>query len=101
MDFARGAAVAVILGCWAGASAAGPISGACLKSDRQAANASLCGCIQEVADQVLRGPDQRRAAKFFADPDKAHETWMSQATKDDAFWERYKAFGASAQASCG
>ena len=93
------AALAVMV--WTGAATAGPISSACMRSDRQAANVALCGCIQAVADQVLRGPDQRRAAKFFADPDKAHEIWMSQATKDDAFWDRYKAFGASAQASCG
>ena len=80
---------------------AGPISGACMKSDRQAANAALCGCIQQVADQVLKGTEQRRAAKFFADPERAHEVWMSQSASDDAFWERYKAFGATAQASCG
>lgn len=101
MSFARFAAVAVVVGCWAGTAAAGPISNACLKSDRQAASAALCGCIQQVADQVLKGSEQRRAAKFFADPDQAHAAWMSQSASDDAFWERYKAFGASAQASCG
>jgi hypothetical protein len=92
---------AAVLVFWAGLAAAGPISSACMKSDRQAANAALCGCIQQVADQVLKGSEQRRAAKFFADPDKAHEAWMSQRASDDAFWERYKLFGASAQASCG
>jgi hypothetical protein len=101
MGFARVAALAVVAGCWAGIAAAGPISSACMKSDRQAANAALCGCIQQVADQVLKGSEQRRAAKFFADPEKAHEAWMSQRASDDAFWERYKAFGASATASCG
>ena len=101
MGFADCAAVAVVLGCVVGAAAAGPISGACMKSDRQAANAVLCGCIQQVADQVLKGSDQRRAAKFFADPEKAHEAWMSQSASDDVFWQRYKVFGASAQASCG
>lgn len=101
MDYVRGTAVAVVLSLWASVPSAGPISNACMKSDRQAASAALCGCIQQVADQVLRGPDQRRAAKFFADPDRAHDTWMSQSAADDAFWDRYKAFGASATASCG
>ena len=91
----------VVLAFGAGAAVAGPISSACMKSDRQAASASLCGCIQQVADQLLKGSEQRRAAKFFADPEKAHEVWISQSASDDAFWERYKAFGASAQASCG
>jgi hypothetical protein len=49
---------------------------------------------------TLPGGDQRRAAKFFADPDRAHETWMSQRDSDDAFWERYKNFGATAEAYC-
>ena len=79
---------------------AGPIERACLRSDRDAANRRVCSCIQQVADMTLRGGDQRRAAKFFADPDRAHETWMSQRESDDAFWERYKNFGATAEAYC-
>ena len=81
-------------------AAAGPIERACLRSDRDAANRQVCSCIQQVADMTLRGTDQRRAAKFFADPDRAHETWMSQRESDDAFWERYKNFGATAEAYC-
>ena len=81
-------------------SHAGPIERACLRSDRDAANRSVCSCIQQVADMTLRGGDQRRAAKFFSDPDRAHETWMSQRESDDAFWERYKNFGATAEAYC-
>ncbi len=83
------------------ALAGGPIESACMRSDRRAANRALCGCIQDVADDTLRGADQRRAAKFFKDPDKAHEVWMSKSKSDDEFWKRYKAFGAAAQASCG
>lgn len=79
---------------------AGPIERACLRSDRDAANRRVCSCIQQVADMTLRGSDQRRAAKFFSDPDRAHETWMSQRASDDAFWERYKTFGATAEATC-
>ena len=101
MGFVKLATVAVVIGVGAGAEMAGPISSACMKSDRQAASAALCGCIQQVADQVLQGSDQRRAAQFFADPDKAQAAWRSQSSSDDRFWDRYKAFGASAQASCG
>ena len=79
---------------------AGPIERACLRSDRDAANRRLCACIQQVADMTLRGSDQRRAAGFFSDPDRAHETWLSQRANDDAFWERYKNFGATAEAYC-
>jgi hypothetical protein len=79
---------------------AGQIERACLRSDRDAANRALCSCIQQVADMTLRGGDQRRAAAFFRDPDRAHETWMSKRDSDDAFWERYKNFGATAEAYC-
>lgn len=79
---------------------AGQIERACLRSDRDAANRALCACIQQVADMTLRGSDQRRAAAFFRDPDRAHETWMSKRDSDDAFWERYKAFGSTAEAYC-
>lgn len=81
-------------------AAAGPIESACLRSDRKAANRALCDCIQQVADQTLRSSDQRRAATFFKDPDKAHKVWMSKNNSDDAFWDRYKAFGAQAEAYC-
>lgn len=83
-----------------GAAQAGPIERACLQSDRDAANRSVCRCIQQVADQTLGGSDQRRAAKFFGDPDKANDVWLSQTRADDAFWDRYKAFGSQAEAYC-
>lgn len=79
---------------------AGPIERACLRSDRDAANRRLCACIQQAADMTLRNSDQRRAAAFFRDPDRAHDAWMSQRAADDAFWERYKNFGATAEAYC-
>ena len=82
------------------AMAGGPIERACMKSDRQAANRQLCGCIQDVADDMLRGSDQRRAATFFKDPDKAQNVWLSKSKSDDEFWKRYKAFGAEAQSVC-
>lgn len=93
-------AIALVLTASASMSEAGPIERACLSSDRAAANRALCGCIQQVADMTLQGSDQRRAAAFFKDPEKAHATWMSQSASDDAFWDRYKNFGSTAEAYC-
>jgi hypothetical protein len=85
----------------AGAATAGPIENACNRSDRDAASRSLCNCIQAVADQTLRNSDQRRAAKFFNNPELAHKTWMSKSKSDDAFWDRYQVFADQAAAFCG
>jgi hypothetical protein len=94
------ALAAAVLPVMSAAAFAGPIERACLRSDRAAANRSLCGCIQEAADLTLSGAEQRRAAGFFNDPDKAHSVWLSKSDRDDAFWDRYKAFGATAEAYC-
>ena len=80
--------------------ASGPISKACLRSDRKAANRRLCGCIQAVADRQLRGGDQRLAARFYADPHRAQEVKMSKRASDDAFWDRYKRYSEVASQSC-
>jgi hypothetical protein len=98
VSWAGAAAFSVLV--LAGAAHAGPVSGACNASSRSAATPSLCACIQRVADQTLRGTDQRRVATFFRDPDKAQVVRMSQRDADDAFWERYVAFGQRAEASC-
>lgn len=76
------------------------IEQACMRSDRSAATRSTCRCIQRVADQILTSPDQRRAASFFRDPDKAQETRMSDRARDEKFWDRYRHFGNSASAIC-
>ncbi|NBO20765.1 MAG: hypothetical protein EBU97_02185 [Rhodobacteraceae bacterium] len=101
--FATFAALAVIaLVSGAGmATAAGVIEGACLKSERGAGQTQLCGCIQQAADMTLIPSDQRRAAKFFANPDEAQATLISKSASDDAFWDRYKAFGQAAEGMCG
>ncbi|NHB75492.1 hypothetical protein [Rhodobacter calidifons] len=93
------AACAALLPVMTTLALAGPIERACMASDR-GANRSLCGCIQQAADMTLSGSDQRRAAKFFKDPEAAHATWVSQSKADDAFWERYKSFGQTAEAYC-
>ncbi len=80
--------------------AAGPVETACNRSSRDAANPMLCDCIQQVADMTLTGGDQRRAAGFFKDPEKAHKVWMSKSKSDDLFWDRYKSFGEMAEAYC-
>lgn len=81
-------------------ASAGPIESACMKSNRQAANRSLCSCIQQVADVTLRGGDQRLAASFFKNPERAQKVHMSQSQRDDAFWRRYVNFGKQAAQSC-
>jgi hypothetical protein len=91
---------ALSLMCMAGVASAGPIEGACMKSNRDAANRTLCSCIQQVADITLNGSDQRRAASFFKDPDQAQKVRMSKTDQDDAFWERYKSFGEQASLAC-
>ena len=93
-------AAAVAVSGMASAALAGPIEGACLRTERAAGNRALCNCIQSAADQTLRWSDQRKAAKFFTNPDRAQQVRMSKSDGDNAFWARYKAFGQTAQASC-
>ncbi len=93
-------AVAVSAVSFAGAAFAGPIERACLRSDKAAANRATCSCIQQVADMTLTGGDQRKAAKFFDDPERAQDVFLSKRAGDDAFWDRYKNFGATAEAYC-
>jgi hypothetical protein len=96
----RVAAAAFVGSLMLSAASAGPIERACVRSDRDAANRSVCSCIQSVADQNLTNGDQRRAAKFFSDPDRAQEVRVSDSARDEAFWQRYVAFGELAEAYC-
>ena len=79
---------------------AGVIERACLSSERASGNRALCGCIQSAADRTLTGSDQRTAARFFRDPDRAQQVRMSDRARDRAFWERYRAFGSYAERVC-
>ncbi|AJE45586.1 hypothetical protein [Celeribacter indicus] len=83
------------------AASAGAIERACLQSDRAAGNRSLCGCIQQVADVTLSNRDQRQAAKFFKNPQKAQDIRQSDNRSHEEFWRRYKAFGDAASNFCG
>lgn len=82
------------------ALAGGPIEKACNRSDRSGATSSMCSCIQQAADQTLSNSDQRRAAKFFEDPEKAQEVRLSTRSADDAFWDRYRNFTDTASSYC-
>lgn len=81
-------------------SASGPIGSACISAGRSGASGALCSCVQAAANQTLGGSDQARAAEFFADPEKAQSTRMSDSSASEAFWERYRNFVSMAEAMC-
>src|SRR5680860_1887847 len=68
-------------------NASGPLKNACLASDRKVRSPQLCGCIQAVADRSLSNGDQRRAAKFYSDPQAAQDTRQSSKASDESFWQ--------------
>ena len=78
----------------------GDISTACLAADRSAASPALCSCIQQVANQSLSSGDQARAAAFFYEPQLAQDTRQSDNRRDEAFWDRYRAFTDLASEIC-
>lgn len=78
----------------------GEIERACQKSDRQAATAERCGCIQKVADATLNRTERRKVARWFADPHMAQVVRQSDRRSDEALWLRYKAFGERAEQVC-
>ena len=95
----RFAAVAVLAGVVASPLFANQIERACLKSDRGGSRA-ICGCIQDAANLTLTTKDQRLAATFFADPDRAQEIRQSKRSSHEVFWQRYKNFGQTAELFC-
>lgn len=78
----------------------GDVGRACISGGRQAASPALCSCVQRVASQTLSAADQRRAAGFFSDPDRAQQTRQSDSASDEAFWLRYRAFSDRAATTC-
>ncbi|MCV2864881.1 hypothetical protein [Defluviimonas sp. WL0075] len=94
------AALCAAVAVCGGAAFAGPVESACLKSGRSAASPATCTCIQYVADMTLSGSDQKMAARFIKDPDKAQEIRTSDNAKHEAFWLRYKNFGETAESFC-
>lgn len=80
--------------------ASGPISQACLSSDRKARSRELCGCIQYAANQTLNASEQRRAVRFYSDPHTAQEIRQSDRAADERFWKAYRAYGDLAESLC-
>ena len=76
------------------------IERACMRADRKAASRALCGCIQDVADLTLSQSEQKLAASFFNDPQKAQDLRQSSNPRNERFWQRYKDFGANAGQFC-
>ncbi|WP_254684626.1 hypothetical protein [Sulfitobacter sp. JL08] len=81
-------------------AASGPISRACLSSDRKSRNSQLCGCIQAAADRTLSKSDQNLAASFYGNPQKAQDVRQSNRTGDEIFWQKYKNYSETAEAIC-
>lgn len=99
-SFLRGVLAALFLSLSAGAGLAETIGKACMKSDRGRGQPGLCHCIQGAADRTLSGRDQRRAARFFRDPEEAQRIRRSDSRRDEDFWERYERFGETARKFC-
>jgi hypothetical protein len=107
------ALVAVLAGCGGGdrfrgqaplgpaPMAFGPISRACMDSDRKMRSRPLCGCIQAVADRTLTRRQQRKAVAFYGDPHRAQEIRQSDRSADERFWQAYTAYGDKAAEVCG
>ncbi len=81
-------------------TASGPMATACLNSDRRARSAALCGCVQQAANLELTALDQRRAARFWSDPQAAQDLRTSDRLRDEAAWQRYRAFLTRAEGLC-
>ncbi len=97
-----GLVVCLVASCGGGTRGVnGEVAKACMAGGRDAANRSLCSCVQQVANQSLSGADQRRTAAFFDDPDTAQQTRQSDRASDEAFWTRYRTFADRAEANCG
>ena len=96
----RVVAVAALAALIANPLFAEQIERACLKSERGGGNRTLCGCIQDAANLTLTSRDQRKAAEFFSDPHQAQVVRQSDRRSDEAFWERYRNFGQTAEVFC-
>ncbi|SHI88810.1 arginine transporter [Wenxinia saemankumensis] len=83
-----------------GAGVSGPVGEACMASGRSSANSVLCGCIQRVANDTLSGSEQRRAAQFFGDPQRAQDFRTRDDSASEAAWLRYRGFADRAEAIC-
>ena len=83
-----------------GAGVRGEMGKACMASGRSAANSALCSCVQKTANGTLTGRDQKLAATFFDDPQKAQDIRQSNNPGHEAFWARYRQFTGQAERIC-
>ena len=90
----------VFLTACGGGRVSGPVSKACMAADRKSASTQLCSCVQQAANQTLNGSEQRRAAKFFKEPQDAQDTRQSKSYSENQFWDRYKRFSSTAEQMC-
>jgi len=90
----------LVLPAGTNAAMASAIESACNDSGRATASRELCRCIQRVGDMTLTRADQREAARFFRDPQRAQDVRMSTRPRDNEFWARYRAFAETAEALC-
>lgn len=78
----------------------GPISKACLQSNRKKKSRELCSCIQAAADKTLSRSDQRRSVAFYDNPHLAQEIRTSDRPADESFWDAYAAYARQAEKMC-
>ena len=78
---------------------AGATESACLRSDRSPGR-EACACAQSVADQTLSRGDQKIAARIIKDPDHFYKYYGSKNPRNQAFLERYRAWGTAAHEFC-
>ncbi len=78
----------------------GPISSACMASDRKARSSGLCNCIQAAANMKLTRAEQRRAVSFYKDPHQAQVVRQSDKRADELFWKTYTSYVDHARAMC-
>ena len=78
----------------------GVIDRACRQSNRPAATAQMCGCIQQVANTALNRSERRKVARWFKDPHQAQVVRQSDRRSDEVLWQRYRAFGDLAARTC-
>ena len=100
MKYLFSAAFLAVITLAPAAALAGPVERACNDSERQQSSRELCRCIDSAARHTLTRSEQRRAARFFTDPDEAQTVRMSPTRADNEFWARYRAFGALAEQLC-
>ncbi len=91
--------IACIVGLMAAPASADTIRRACLGAPT-GGTPQLCACIQAAADRTLTAKDQKLAATFFQNPDRAQEIRQSDRRSHEVFWKRYRAFGDAAEAYC-